>query len=147
MNFVAITTHSTTNSTSSTDDNASLVVKGGASVASDVQVGGSLAFSSIRTTSAALQMNSSTLTLTATDGYYMIEDVFAGAATITLPLANSCPGKQYYIIKKSIVANTLAINVSGSDTIDGVDTTITVLSNPNSRVRLTSNGISTWYTG
>lgn len=147
MNHVALITQSTNNSTSSTDLTASLAVKGGISVAKDVQVGGTLVYASIRTTGAAFQMNTSTLTLSSTDGYYMIECVFAGSATITLPLASTCPGKQYFIIKQSLIANTLAINVSGSDTVDGTDTSITALSSPNQRVKLTSNGIATWYTG
>ena len=147
MNQISSTFHSTVNSTSSVDGNAALAVKGGVSVAKDIQVGGIVAFSSLQTTTSAFQMNTSTLVLSSTDNYFMIECVFAGVASITLPLAAAAPGKHYYIIKKSIGANTLAINVSGSDTVDGVDTSITALSAPNSRVKLCSNGIATWYSG
>lgn len=147
MNEIAITVHSATTATSSSDPGAALTVKGGVAIAKDVYVGGLLSFASIQTTSGAFQMNTSTLALSSSDGYFMIECVFAGATTITLPLASAVPGKQYYIIKKTTAGFTLAINTSGSDTVDGVDTSITALSAPNNRIKLCSNGISTWYSG
>ncbi len=147
MNQISGTYHSTVNSTSSTDPAAALVVKGGFSLAKDIRVGGTVAYSSIGTTAAASQLNASALELTATDNLFMIECVFSGNAIITLPTAASAPGKQYYIIKLSLAANTLTINTSGSDTIDGVETSITALVDPYNRIRLCSNGIATWYSG
>lgn len=147
MNQISGTYHSTMTSTSSTDSAAALVVKGGLSLAKDIQVGGTVSYSSIGTTASASQMNVATLNLSATDNLFMIECVFSGNATITLPTAVSSPGKQYYIIKRSSNANTLTINVSGSDTIDGVETSVVALVDPYNRIRLCSNGISIWYSG
>jgi len=45
-------------------------------------------------------------------------DTSGGTVTVTLPLAASTPGKEFFI-KKVAAANTLTVNPSGSDTIDG----------------------------
>lgn len=42
----------------------------------------------------------------------------SGNITVTLPLAASCPGKQFHV-KKTSLANTLTLDAVGSDTIDG----------------------------
>lgn len=145
MNQFAITTLSTTDSSSTTDETASAVIRGGLSIAKTVNIGGTTNFTSIGTTQTATSMNSASLTLNAT--HYMIEVVFAGSAVITLPLAATCPGRQYFIIKLSTSGNSLTINASGANTIDGSFTTITSLVNPVDKVKLTSNGTTTWYTG
>ena len=149
-NVYAVTTLSTTDATTTTDANASLTSRGGASIAKSAYIGGTMNYASIGTVAPATILNAASLTLSATDGLYMIEVAFAGTVSITLPLASTCPGKQYFIVKTSSNSFTLTISAAGSDKIDITDTSITSLLNAGDRVRLISNGspaggIACWY--
>jgi len=60
---------------------------------------------------------SANTTLTEADDILYV-DTSGGTVTVTLPLAASTPGKEFFI-KKVAAANTLTVNPAGSDTIDG----------------------------
>lgn len=49
----------------------------------------------------------------------VLVDASGGARTITLPLASSCPGRTYTVKKVDSSANTVTVQRSGTDTIDG----------------------------
>ncbi len=68
--------------------------------------------------------------------------IVTGATTITLPLAGAAPGQELEIINND---STLATTVAraGSNTIEGA--TIKTLSARYSKVKLRSDGVSTWY--
>ncbi len=82
-------------------------------------------------------------TLVGTDD--VVEISTTNNIAINVPAAASYPGKEYYIIKTG-ASGTLTITRNGADTFDGADTTI-ALSVQYDRVRLTSNGVSIWYSG
>lgn len=63
---------------------------------------------------------SSATTLTAGD-FLVLVDTTSGSVTVTLPLAAQHPNQRYEI-KKTAAANTLTVQRSGSDLIDGAST-------------------------
>ena len=63
------------------------------------------------------QADYSTYTLNATD-FTVYADTTAGSMTVTLPTAIGIAGR-IYVIKKKVAANTLTINTTSSQTIDG----------------------------
>src|SRR5690606_13442241 len=68
-------------------------------------------------------------------------DTSSGNITIQLMTCNYFPDKVYHIVKTS-ASNTVTINASGSDTIDGgASIALTAL---NESVTLTNDGISAW---
>jgi hypothetical protein len=69
----------------------------------------------------------------------------SAAITITLPLANSCPGRIYVIKRMTDSANTITLQRSGTNLIDG-NTTLTVSASQWAFVRVQSDGSSAWLT-
>lgn len=63
---------------------------------------------------------SAAYTLTDADDVLLVT-TSGGSVTLTLPVASTLPGKRYEI-KKMDAANTLTVQRSGSDTIDGATT-------------------------
>lgn len=151
MNSYAVTALSTANAASSTDADASLHCKGGAAIEKDVRIGGNLYCGVLQATSTAYNLATSSLTIAATDSYFMIECSYAGAVTITLPLASAAPGRQYFIVKTAAVTS-LTISTQGTDTIDGItSTSLIVTTTGYVKVNLLSNGSPVggnpiWYT-
>jgi len=133
----------TNTSNTATDVSASLYTPGGATVAKNMFVGGSLAFKSLQSTEACFQLTGTTLTL---DTHYMVEASNADATTITLPKASDHPGRLYLVVKTSSSSNAVTVATTSGDYIDNASTTSLSLSLPFDRTLLLSNGIGRWYT-
>lgn len=79
-------------------------------------------------------------TADATATSYVV-DTTAGSVTVTLPAAATCTG-QHYIFKKQVAANSLIIDGSAAETIDGALTkTATVQYNS---IHIWSDGATWW---
>jgi hypothetical protein len=57
----------------------------------------------------------------------ILVDASGGSVTINLPAASTVPGKVYYAKKTDSSANSMIIDPSGSETIDGVATKISTV--------------------
>lgn len=69
-------------------------------------------------------------------------DCTAGAITMTLPLASSCPGRQIFFTKIDSGANAVTVAANGSDLIQG--SASLTLAAQWSKALLISNGVSGW---
>jgi hypothetical protein len=67
----------------------------------------------------------------------------SGNITLTLPQVSSNNGREYSIINKS--TNVITINTTAGDTINDGSTTSTTLSTQYSKIKLTSDNSSTWF--
>lgn len=79
---------------------------------------------------------------TPTSRYFYPCDATAGNITVKLPVVASTEGKTYLFTKIDSSANTITLDVVGSDTIDGASNI--VLSTQWTTVELYSNGVGTW---
>lgn len=79
---------------------------------------------------------------TPTSRYFYPCDATAGNITVKLPVVASTEGKTYLFTKIDSSANTITLDVVGSDTIDGASSI--VLSTQWTTVELYSNGVNTW---
>ena len=101
-----------------------------------------------------LAANDPGATYTIADSDYMLlintrptaEGGIDSAITITLPGAASAPGRMVIIKDGAGYAdiNSITVQRQGSDTIDGIDTSVTI-SSPSGFKRYISDGISSWY--
>lgn len=77
--------------------------------------------------------------------HYMVECVFAGETTVTLPTITGNAGREYLIIKTSITGTSVTVNTfSGTEYIDDNASTSIVLNNQYDRVTLIA-GSTIWY--
>ena len=79
--------------------------------------------------------------LTAADRF-ITADASSGAITLTLPLAASCPGKQYVVKKVDTSTNIVTLTTTSSQTIDGSASQLLVF--PNQRISVISDGSNWW---
>lgn len=67
----------------------------------------------------------------------------SGNITLTLPQCSNNNGREYSIVNKS--THTITIGTTAGDTIDDGSTTSTTLSTQYSKIKLTSDGTSIWF--
>jgi hypothetical protein len=92
-------------------------------------------------TASAVTTVSSNITLT---GSHSIVIVNTAGVTLTLPSAASCPGRKYYI-KKIFTAGVLNIAPSGTDTIEGINSTQSFSSPVREGLIFVSDGGTGWH--
>lgn len=74
--------------------------------------------------------------------YYMVGDTTGGNITFTLPKANSCRNKQYYV-KKKVAGNTLTVAANSADNIEGAASVAFTTQYDGSG--FISDGVNRWY--
>ncbi len=67
---------------------------------------------------AGVRLVSASTTAGARD-HLLVADAAAGAVTVTLPPAASCPGREYVVKRVNSGANAVMVDADGSETIDG----------------------------
>lgn len=90
-----------------------------------------------------VQTVSTTTTYTAGDDAAILVDSSGGAVTVNLPQAGAVPGRVYYVKKTTSDANTVTIDPSGAETIEGSATLIFGTSGRDSRA-IVSDGTQWW---
>ena len=80
------------------------------------------------------------------DSSHFVARVTSVPLTITIPSSSSNSGQQYVVVKSSASAGAVTVDASGSDTIDGTDTSH-LLVNQHDKVRFVSDGNGVWYLG
>jgi hypothetical protein len=98
------------------DDTNNRLGIGTATPASTLDVSGSVGAAIVNTTA-------STLTLDDTH-YTVLSNATGGSTTLTLPTASTVTGRIYHIKKSDPSANTVTVDGSGSETIDGGTTAV-----------------------
>lgn len=125
---------------SAADTGASLWTAGGVAISKNLCVGETVAAAVYQSTTAAA-VTSANLTL---GQHYMVEaNATAADVTLTLPQANSCPGRTYCIVNTS--THNVTVTTSGGDCLNNAASSL-LLGEPYARTMTVSNGRDRWYT-